>query len=98
KSRREALREMSQRAEVPDLMSFVAAVIQADETGVSISQVLRVQSDHLRIRRRQRAEELAIQAPVKMLFPLIFCIFPAMMIVILGPAFITIFNVFTDLT
>ena len=93
KPRREALRDLAQRSGVPDLMSFVAAVVQADETGVSIAQVLRVQSDHLRIRRRQRAEELALEAPVKMLFPLVFCIFPAMMIVLMGPAFISIFTV-----
>jgi tight adherence protein C len=86
KNRRDALRELTGRTGVSDLSTFVAAVIQADQLGVSISKILRVQSDQLRIRRRQRAEELAHQAPIKMLFPLIFLIFPSMFVVILGPA------------
>lgn len=86
KNRRDALRELVGRTGVPDLSTFVAAVIQADQLGVSIAKILRVQSDQLRIRRRQRAEELAHQAPIKMLFPLVFLIFPAMFVVILGPA------------
>lgn len=86
KSRPAALRELVGRTGVPDLSTFVAAVIQADQLGVSISKILRVQSDQLRIRRRQRAEELAHQAPIKMLFPLIFLIFPSMFVIILGPA------------
>ena len=86
KNRRDALRELTGRTGVTDLSTFVAAVIQADQLGVSIAKILRVQSDQLRIRRRQRAEELAHQAPIKMLFPLVFLIFPAMFVVILGPA------------
>jgi tight adherence protein C len=86
KSRRDALRELTARTGVFDLSTFVAAIIQADQLGVSIAKILRVQSDQLRIRRRQRAEELAHQAPIKMLFPLVFLIFPAMFVVILGPA------------
>lgn len=86
KNRREALRDLVARTGVPDLSTFVAAVIQADQLGVSIAKILRVQSDQLRIRRRQRAEELAHQAPIKMLFPLVFLIFPSMFVVILGPA------------
>lgn len=86
KSRREALRDMADRMEVPDITSFVAALIQADQLGISIAKVLRIQSEQMRIKRRQRAEEKAQQAPVKMLFPMTFLIFPTILIVILGPA------------
>jgi tight adherence protein C len=86
KSRREAMREMSQRVNVEDLNVFTSSMIQADQLGVSISQVLRVQSQQMRMRRRQRAEEQAHKAPVKMLFPMVFLIFPAIYIVLLGPA------------
>ena len=92
KMRRDALRDMAKRAGVPDLMAFVAALVQAQQTGVSIAQVLRVQSDVMRMKRRQRAEELAAKAPVKMLFPLLLCILPATFVVILGPAAISIWN------
>lgn len=94
KNRRDALRELVARTGVPDLSTFVAAIIQADQLGVSIAKILRVQSDQLRIRRRQRAEELAHQAPVKMLFPLVFLVFPAMFVVILGPAVPLIYDAF----
>ena len=86
KSRREALRDLASRLDVSDMTSFVAAVIQAEQLGVSIAKVLRIQSDQMRVRRRQRAEEKAHQAPVKMLFPMVFLIFPAIWIVLLGPA------------
>jgi tight adherence protein C len=86
KTRREALRELSTRLDVNDVTSFVAAVIQAEQLGVSIAKVLRIQSDQMRVRRRQRAEEKAHQAPVKMLFPMVFLIFPAIWVVLLGPA------------
>ena len=86
KSRRQALRDMIDRIDVPDVTSFVASVLQADQLGVSIGKVLRIQSEQMRVRRRQRAEEKAQQAPIKMLFPLVFLIFPAMFIVLLGPA------------
>ncbi|HEY7035932.1 MAG TPA: type II secretion system F family protein [Thermomicrobiales bacterium] len=86
KSKREALREMSQRVGEDGLTTFVSAVIQADQLGVAITQVLRIQSEAMRIRRRQRAEELAQKAPIKMLFPMAFLIFPALYVVILGPA------------
>lgn len=85
KLRREALRDMAHRIEVPDFTNFIAAIIQADQLGVSISKVLRIQSEQMRIKRRQRAEELANQAPIKMLIPLTFLIFPSIFIVLLGP-------------
>jgi tight adherence protein C len=81
---------MDHNLEVPDITSFVAAVIQADQLGVSMSKVMRIQSEQMRIRRRQRAEEKAHQAPVKMLFPLVFLIFPAIYIVLLGPAVLVV--------
>jgi tight adherence protein C len=90
KLRREALREMDHNLEVTDITSFVAAVIQADQLGVSMAKVMRIQSEQMRIRRRQRAEEKAHQAPVKMLFPMVFLIFPAIYVVLLGPAVLVI--------
>ncbi len=92
KLRREALRDMADSMDVPDVTSFVAAIIQADQLGVSIAKVLRIQSEQMRIRRRQRAEEKAHQAPVKMLFPMVFLIFPAIWIVLLGPAVLVILH------
>jgi tight adherence protein C len=86
KSRPEALRDMSDRMDVPDVTSFVAALIQADTLGISIAKVLRIQSEQMRIKRRQRAEEKAQQAPIKMLFPMTFLIFPTILVVILGPS------------
>jgi tight adherence protein C len=90
KLRREALREMDRSTGVPDITSFVAAVIQADQLGVSMAKVMRIQSEQMRIKRRQRAEEQAHQAPVKMLFPLVFLIFPSIYIVLLGPAVLVV--------
>jgi tight adherence protein C len=90
KSRREALRDIVARTKVPALANFVGAIIQAEQLGVSISKVLEVQSEQLRIERRQRAEEMAAKAPIKMLFPLVGCIFPSLFIIILGPAIILI--------
>ncbi|RMD72489.1 MAG: type II secretion system F family protein, partial [Chloroflexi bacterium] len=86
RTRREALRDMAARTGVEDVQTFVSAVIQADQLGVSMSKILRIQSDQLRTRRRQRAEEAAQKAPVKMLIPMVFLIFPALFVVILGPA------------
>jgi tight adherence protein C len=90
KARRDALRDIVPRTEVPALTNFIGAIIQAEQLGVSISKVLQVQSEQLRIERRQRAEEQAARAPIKMLFPLVGCIFPSLFIVILGPAIILI--------
>ena len=85
-ARREAFKAMSDRVDHPDLSAFVSAIIQADQLGVSIGQVLRIQSDQLRDKRRQRAEEQAAKAPVKMMIPLVFFIFPNVGIVIGCPA------------
>jgi tight adherence protein C len=86
KLKRDALKEMVVRTGVHDLATFVASIIQADQLGVSISKVLRIQSEQMRIRRRQRAEEQAHKAPILMMIPLVFLIFPATYIIILGPA------------
>ncbi|MCP5094879.1 MAG: type II secretion system F family protein, partial [Chloroflexi bacterium] len=86
KSRRQALKDMSDRLDVPDVTSFLAAVMQAEQLGVGIGKVLRIQSEQMRIKRRQRAEEKAQQAPVKMMFPMVFLIFPTIFVVLLGPA------------
>ncbi len=94
KSRRDALKELGERTGVPDLIQFTNAVIQAEAMGSSVGTVLRVQADQLRVKRRQRAEQAAYKAPVKMLFPLVMFIFPTLFIVILGPAIITIMQGF----
>jgi len=90
RARRDALRDIIPRTEVGPLTNFIGAIIQAEQLGVSISKVLQVQSEQLRIERRQRAEAMAAKAPIKMLFPLVGCIFPSLFIVILGPAIILI--------
>lgn len=92
KTRREALRTMADRLEVSDVTSFVAAVLQAEQLGVSMGKILRIQSDQMRIRRRQRAEQKAHQAPIKMLFPMALFIFPTIWLVLLGPAFFLLMN------
>ena len=96
-TRREALRNLVARCDVPDLSNFVAVLLQADELGLSIAKILHVQSQQLRMRRRQRAEQLARQAPIKMLFPLVLLIFPAMFAVIFGPAIPTFIEMFTNI-
>jgi tight adherence protein C len=88
--RREALKNMDRSTGVPDVTTFVAAIIQAETLGVSIAKILRVQSEQMRIKRRQRAEAEANKAPIKMLFPMVFLIFPALFIVLLGPALLII--------
>ncbi len=77
---------MADRCEVEDLSNFISALVQAEQLGVSIGKILKVQSEQMRIRRRQRAEELANAAPLKMLFPMAFLIFPTILVIILGPA------------
>jgi len=88
--RREALRNMDASMGVADVTTFVAAIIQAEQLGVSIAKILRVQSEQMRVKRRQRAEEIANKAPIKMLFPMVFLIFPALFIILLGPAILVI--------
>lgn len=94
-SRSEALRHLADRNDVTELRTFVAAVTQSEDYGIPVAHVLRVQADELRTRRKQRAEERAMKIPVKMVFPLVLCIFPALMIVLLGPASIRIVDALT---
>jgi len=94
KTRRDALRRMSDRCNVADLTALVGSIIQADELGVAIGKILRIQSEQMRERRKQRAREKSMKAPVKMLFPLLFFIFPSIIIVLLGPALIRLMEVF----
>ncbi len=84
--RRVALKNMDESMGVPDVTTFVAAIIQAETLGVSIAKILRIQSEQMRTKRRQRAEEMANKAPIKMLFPMVFLIFPALFVILLGPA------------
>jgi tight adherence protein C len=93
-ARRDALRSLVERTGVDDLAVFVTAIIQAEQLGASIANVLRIQSSEMRIRRRQRAEVLAHQAPIKMLFPMVFLIFPPILIVVLGPAIPSVIGAF----
>ncbi len=92
KIRREALRDMADRLGIPEMTSFVAAVIQSEQLGVSMAKVLRIQADQMRIRRRQHAEEEAHKAPVKMLIPMALLIFPSLMITLMTPAAIRLMN------
>jgi tight adherence protein C len=96
-SRRQALRALAERTQLQDLQLLVAALLQADELGANVSETLSTQADQLRIRRRQLAEEKARKAPVKMLVPLVTCIFPAMFVVLLAPAVLQFFSVFGSL-
>lgn len=89
-SRADALRSLEQRTDVPEIRSFVLAILQADTFGVSIAKVLRSQAEEMRIRRRQMAQEQAMKAPVKMLIPMVFCVFPSLFVIIIGPAIIKI--------
>jgi len=90
KVRRDALKDMADRLGLPEMTSFVAAIIQSEQLGVSLAKVLRIQSDQMRVKRRQRAEEQAHKAPVKMIIPMALLIFPSIMIIILTPAAIQI--------
>lgn len=89
-SRADAMRSLEERTNVPEVRSFVLAILQADTFGVSIGRVLRAQSEEMRIKRRQIAQEKAQKAPVKMLIPMVFCVFPALFVVVIGPAIINI--------
>jgi tight adherence protein C len=97
-SRTEALRAMVNRTDVPELRTFVTSIVQASELGISVVAVLLEQSREMRVRRRQRAEEKAQKLPVKILFPLLFCMLPAMFIVVIGPSAIKIFHTLGNLS
>lgn len=94
KLRREALKDMSDRLGIPEMTSFIAAVIQSEQLGVSMAKVLRIQSEQMRMKRRQRAEEQAHKAPVKMIIPMAFLTFPSIFIVLLAPAAFKILEAF----
>jgi tight adherence protein C len=96
KTRREALVDMAERVQLPDLMTFVNAIVQAETLGTSVGQVLRVHAAQMRMRRRQRAEQIARQAPVKMVFPLVFFLMPSLFIVTIGPAILNVIQAFKD--
>lgn len=97
RNREEALRKVIKRTGVQDLSIFVSSVIQTEQLGSNIGNTLRIQADSMRIKRKQRAEEKAMKAPVKMLFPIVFFIFPALFVVILGPAVIRIMDTLVDI-
>lgn len=94
KARRDALKDVGERTGVEAMIKFINALVQADKLGVGIGKVLRVQAEDLRSNRRQEAEEKAMKAPIKMLFPLIFFIFPSLFVIILGPAVISLMKMF----
>lgn len=93
-TRADAMRALDERTDVYEVRSFVLSILQADTFGVSISRILRVQADEMRIKRRQLAQEEAQKAPVKMLIPMVFCIFPALFVVVIGPAALNIADTF----
>lgn len=97
KARTDAFRDLAERSTLPELKSFVLAMIQADIFGIAVSKVLQVQAREMRIKRRQAAEERAQKLPVKILFPMLLCIFPALFVVLLGPAAINVFRSFHSL-
>ncbi len=95
-SRSDAMRNLAARTDLEELDSFLLAMAQAEAFGVSVARVLRVQADDMRVARRQRAQERAFAAPVKMVFPMVICILPAIFLVLLGPAAAEIFSIFSD--
>ena len=91
-SRSDAIRAMGERSDIPELRNFASSMVQAERLGIPVANVLRIQAGEMRTKRSQRAEEMAQKVPVKILFPLIFCILPVLFIIILGPAVISIFS------
>jgi tight adherence protein C len=96
KTRREGLIDMAERVDLPDLFTFVNSIVQAETLGTSVGQVLRVQAAQMRMRRRQRAEQIARQAPVKMVFPLVFFLMPSLFIVTIGPVILNVIKAFRE--
>lgn len=97
KSRREALKDMADRLKITELSVLINAIVQSEQLGVGLSQVLRLQSELVREKRQQYIEEQAMKAPVKLLFPLVFLIFPSMLIILLGPAILNIIKTFGNM-
>jgi tight adherence protein C len=95
KTRREALVDMAERIDVPDITTFINSIVQAETLGTSIGQVLRVQAKQMRMKRRQRAEQMARQAPVKMVFPLVLFLMPSLFIVTIGPVVLNVIDAFS---
>jgi tight adherence protein C len=95
KARQEALRGITDRVEQKELTNFISAIIQADQLGIALSRILRVQSHDMRVRRQLAAEEKAMKAPVKMLFPTVIFVFPSMFVVALGPAALNLLQTFS---
>jgi tight adherence protein C len=96
KPRREALTEMAERIELPDLTTFINSLVQAEQLGTSIGDVLRVQAKQMRMRRRQRAEQIAHQAPIKMVMPMVFFLMPSLFIVTIGPIVLAVIRSFQE--
>ncbi|MCH7699228.1 MAG: type II secretion system F family protein [Chloroflexi bacterium] len=96
KSRRQGMLDLAERTDLEEVLTFANAVIQAEQLGTSLAQVLRVQSERLRVRRRQAAEQQARKAPVKMVFPLVFCLMPSLFIFILGPIMVNLIGFLSD--
>ncbi len=97
RQKRDALRDMAKRIDIQDLTAFIGSVIQADQFGVGIANVLRIQAEQIRLRRRQRAQERAMKVPVKMLLPMVVFIFPTLFIVLLGPVIIQLIDQFANM-
>jgi tight adherence protein C len=96
KPRREALTEMTERIQLPDVTTFINSLIQAEQLGTSIGAVLRVQAKQMRMRRRQRAEQIAHQAPIKMVFPMVFFLMPSLFLITIGPVVLAVIRSFQD--
>jgi tight adherence protein C len=97
KTRREALADMAERIDVPDITTFVNSIVQAETLGTSVGQVLRVQAKQMRMKRRQRAEQMARQAPIKMVFPLVLFLIPSLFIVTIGPIVLNVIDAFSKI-
>jgi tight adherence protein C len=96
-TRVDAFKDLAERTDIEELKAFVLAMTQADAFGISIAKVLRAQAKELRMKRRQRAEEKSMKIPVKLLFPMIFCILPSMFVVLIGPGVIRLMETFAGL-